>query len=205
MIKNPALEFNRLIVSCFEVSMDALWKQLDRVFAEHHMNIASERKALAYEDFGPDRTTAAQAPRRAGLLSRSANKKPATILITNLGDGWQTLGYIGSKRSGCRCWQFTVCQNVRYHRNAMTLIEKGADRRVVYAQHDPQWVFFERGTPLPIEDVARYHNPKVSERVTRDYVVSLAEKAGFPLRDDSFWRTDDSNLYFCDRPHRSRT
>jgi hypothetical protein len=205
MIKNPALEYNRLNVSCFEVSIDELWKQLELVFAEYEMKMASERRPLVYEDFGPDQTTTAQAPRRAGLLSRSVKDKPATIMLTNLSDGWQTLAHAASERCACRCWHFTVCQNVQYHRNAMTVIDNGDDRRVIYAQHDPKWVFFERGEPLPIEDVARYRKRKVSERVTREYVLSLAEKAGFPLADDAFWRTDDSDIFFSDPPHRLRT
>lgn len=202
---NPAREFKSVTVSCFEVSIARLWTELELAFAAHHMNVESKHRPLAYEDFGPDPIAGGAFPRRAGLLSRSLGTAPATILITNMMDGWMTLGYIGSERCRCRCWQFTVCQAVEYPRNGFSLIENGNDVRNLYAWLDTKWEFTQRGAAIPIEDTAMYEKRAIKHRVPREYVLSLAARAGFPLADDAFWRTDDSDLCFYDRYHQRRT
>jgi hypothetical protein len=204
MITNPAKEFATATVSCFDVSVDILWRELELLFVEYRLNVNGERRRLDYEDIGITPSRGAEAARGVLFTPGSGNSLGAAML-TNLVDGWQTLGFAASARLGCSCWQFTISNREEYPRNAFTLIKDGHRKRVVSVQRDRQWVFFATGDVLDIETEAVYRQRRLKDRVTPEYVLALAKKAGFPIGEDAFWATDASNIVFSEtRMHVAR-
>ena len=55
---------------------------------------------------------------------------------------------------------------------------------------------------MPIETTAAYRQRRVKDRVTAAYVLSVAERAGYPIGDDAFWRTDEKSICFTEKPRR---
>jgi hypothetical protein len=204
MITNPATEFTTLTVSCFDVPIDVLWGELELLFVEHRLDVNGQRRRFDYEDLGLTPSRGATAAKGV-VFTPFQGKTQGTAMLTNLIDGWQTLGVAVSARLTCNCWQFTVSNREEHPRNAFTFIEDGLKRRVVSVQRDPQWVFFAKGDVLDIETEALYTQRRVKDRVTPEYVLALAKKAGFPIGEDAFWTTDDSSIAFSEtRRHVAR-
>jgi hypothetical protein len=203
MIANPAKEFTSITVSCFDVPLDVLWQELELLFVEFRLNVNGETRRLIYEEFGPAPTRSGAVPPKGGIFTPGRGSEPVTAMVTNLIDGWQTLCTAASERLACACWQFTVSNSKEYPRNAFTFIQGGSDRRVVSAQLDTQWIFLAEGDVLDIETEAVYKCRRIRDRVTPEYVLSVAERAGFPIGDDAFWATDESSIYFAEERRRS--
>ena len=207
MIVNPALEFFSLTVSCFEVALDEMLAELERVLADFGFVVSRETRPLVYESFGPDPLRGGHGSRRIGLLSRPTATRPATVVITNMMDGWLTLAHVVSMRLQCRCFRFTVCRAdvERYPRNALEVIDRGESARTVGAMRDgDRWAFQDQGAPLDVEDVSLYRKRMIKQRVTRDSILAIARRCGFAIADDAFWRPDDSNVFIAEGPHQFR-
>lgn len=202
-MKNPVRDFSSITVSCFEVGIDAVWSEYERIFSRYKITVDRKPGPIPYERFGPDPNPGARGQQRVALVPhRRPNGDPTTAMMTNMIDGWTTLATRASKELGCRCWQFTVCQKVKYPRNFFHLMDAGVTKRVVSAMLDStKWVFFEQGPRLPFEVEANYTKRLVKERLPRDYVLTLANHAGFPIADDAFWVTGPSSILIETRTH----
>jgi hypothetical protein len=197
MITNPVREFTMVTVSCFDVPIEVLWGEFELLFVEYRLDVDGNRRRFDYEDLGttPSRGSTAA---KGVLFTPCQGKAQGTAMLTNLIDGWQTLGVAASARLSCNCWQFTVSNREEQPRNAFTFIKDGNKRRVVSVQRDPEWVFFAKGDVLDIETPAAYTQRRVKDRVTPEYVLALAKKAGFPIGEDAFWIADDSSIAFSE-------
>jgi hypothetical protein len=197
MIINPTKEFRSITVSCFDVPLATVWQEFELSFTERRMNVSGKKKRLAYEDYGPSPMRGGKGLSVGGLFTPGLGVAPGTVLITNLIDGWQTLAMVTSKRLGCSCWRFTVCTDDEdFPRTAFALIQAGVAQRTVSVQLDTQWIFLAKGDVLPIETETTYARRRIKDRVTSEYVLSIATKAGFPIGEDAFWRTDESSIRF---------
>ena len=151
---------------------------------------------MLYEAFGPEPAIGGLACRKGGLIAVS---DCSAAMITNIEDGWATLATMASKRLSCVCWLFSISQNdVAFPLNSFTKKHSGVIERVVMAQLDTRWVFFQKGTPLDIEVPDMYQKRQIRDRVSREYVIAVAMKAGFPIGEDEFWRTGTSGLFFSE-------
>lgn len=192
---NPVNEFSIVTVSCFDVSVLRLRQGMGELFRARGMNVQFEMRRLDYEQYGPEPLRGAKGSAKAGIwgLQSSASY---SFMISNLVDGWQTLATATSSHLSCRCWRFTVSAGgQRFPRNAFSLMEAGRDLREVQAQlDDPSWVFYEHGELLGVEDKSMYERRRIRDRVTREYVISVADRAGFPISSDAFWVTGDHSF-----------
>ena len=196
MILNPVNEFDSVTVSCFDVQLSDMWTELELLFMEHRMNVIGEQRPLAYEEFGPDPLRGGSGQQKGGLFTPGIADLPSTGMITNLVDGWLTLATSISKRLGCNCWRFTVCRGATFSRTAFTLLQSGSVRRTVSVQLEDQWVFFAKGELLAAESPDQYKRKRIRERLTREYVLSIARKVGFPIEENAFWERDESSVFF---------
>lgn len=136
--------------------------------------------------FGPLPSRSGAVKKKAGLFS-PRGVGPETVMISNLVDGWQTLATRVSTVLAARCWRFTVCGDVAEPQRGFAVLDSGKQTRVVSVQLDARWVFFEQGGVLEIEEPAVYRQRCVRDRVTREYVLGIAERAGFSLSEEAFW------------------
>jgi hypothetical protein len=185
---NPVNDFSMVTVSCFDVSLRALRQGISEVMRAHNMNVLLAMTPLDYAQYGPEPLRGKGAA-KAGFWEHAERDVAESFMVSNLADGWLTLATATSLQLGCRCWRFTVSdEREQFPRNAFSLIQAGSDLRVVSAQRDdPSWVFYEDGQPLSVEEESAYKRRRIRDRVSREYVISLAEKAGFPIGQDAFW------------------
>lgn len=70
------------------------------------------------------------------------------------------------------------------------LMEKGEDKRVVYAMKDPRWIFYQEGNPLPFENLDYYQNRYIKNRLNQAILLEYLEKLGFCILENDFWRSE---------------
>ena len=203
MILNPVKQFTTVTVSCFDVPLNVLWQELELLFVEYRLNVSGDRRQVNFDELVPGPLSGGAVSAKGSIFTPGSGSSPATAMITNLVDGWQTLGAAACGRLGCACWQFTVSNGERYPRNSFAFIRDGGERRVVSAQLDTQWVFYAKGEILDVETESVYRKRRIKDRVTPQYVSSVAEKAGFPIGQDAFWATEKSSVCFVEGERRN--
>jgi len=78
--------------------------------------------------------------------------------------------------------------DVEYPGNFITVVENGKALRVVYAMRDSdRWVFFEKGDPLPIEDVNLYQARWKKDRLTPEIISAYLRRIGYGSLQKGFW------------------
>ena len=196
---NPTKDFSIATVSCFDVPLQVLRGGVVRAFDEHGMKVSVRQSRIEFSQFGPE-PQRGPGQKKAALWSTSLGEATASFMLSNLADGWMTLANAASLRLGCRCWRFTVSdENATFPRNAISFTQAGVTLRVVSAQlDDPSWVFYEKGPQLEVEDGSQYKRRRIRDRVTRGYVISVAERLGFQIGSDAFWKTDESGLHLTE-------
>jgi hypothetical protein len=128
----------------------------------------------------------------------------STVMFANGEDGWLTLANCLSNRlPQCNVYIFKIssprCEWPAYK---FKLIRGTEIVRVISALKDvSRWEFWQEGEPLPEEDATEYTKRRVKDQLSREYLVSLAERLGFPVQDDEFWRSDSEAVYFEEQPN----
>ena len=70
--------------------------------------------------------------------------------------------------------------------------EMGGARREVAAVAEPDgWKFVQTGQPQSFEELDRYKQPRIRDRVTRELVTSYLAKLGLNVAEDQFWQASD--------------
>jgi hypothetical protein len=196
---NPMKEFSIATISCFDVSLQALSRCIESVLEEYDMKVLVQKVQFDYDEFGPE-PLRGPGQKKAGLWAPAGAIASSSCMMSNLVDGWLTLATAVSLRLGCRCWRFTVSRDDKpFPRNAFSFMQAGHDLRVVSAQRDdPSWVFYAKGNVLDAEVELHYTRRRIKDRVTREYVISIAERSGFPLGSDDFWITNNTSLFLTE-------
>jgi len=123
----------------------------------------------------------------------------STVVFANGEDGWQTLSVCLSKALPItRVYRFAMSTDKdEWPLFRFEVWQAGVQKRHVSVIKDvDRWKFWQTGEPLREEDVAAYRTRRVRDRLTREYLVLLAERLGFPVGDDRFWQSDSKAVYF---------
>lgn len=122
----------------------------------------------------------------------------ATVMFSNYADGWQTLAVCLSKLLPVPVYRFALCTTeAEWPIQLFEIWQGGTQRRHVSVIKDvDRWKFWQSGVPLPEESAKMYERRRIQEKLTSEYLASLAERLGFPVRDDRFWQSDSKAAYF---------
>ena len=52
------------------------------------------------------------------------------------------------------------------------------EERDILAYKDPNWVFYEKGTPLPFEETELYNKRRIKQRLNCDIIINYLHKYG---------------------------
>jgi len=132
------------------------------------------------------------------VLAFSPTTSPdSTVVFANRADGWQTLSVAISKLIPDHVYCFALSNGDEWPLYRFEVLDSGDTLRHVSVIKDvDRWKFWQTGEPLAEEDVAVYKKRRIKDRLTREYLVSLAERLGFPIGDDRFWQSDSEAVYF---------
>jgi hypothetical protein len=122
-------------------------------------------------------------------------KSDKTIMISNLQDGWYTLGNVISIKLPCERYSFFLCDgSVEDPMNSL-IYTNGKLERAVYSMKDGKWVFYQEGEPLPFEKLNYYKQRIIKKRVTKQILIDYCKELGLFIEDENFWKSTEENLY----------
>lgn len=121
----------------------------------------------------------------------------STVMFANYADGWQSLAVCISKLLSGHAYCFAISNGDEWPLYRFEQLHAGDTVRHVSVIKDvDRWNFWQTGEPLPEEDVTVYQRRRIKDRLTREYLIALAQRLGFPIDDDRFWQSDSKAVYF---------
>jgi hypothetical protein len=153
----------------------------------------------------PDGPAQLPALRKAILLSEvDGPDGQKTLFVSSVADGYSSMIYMVSKRvAGLHVAVQVSSLSCEYPRNALTAIAGEKEARVVYAMRDTNaWDFFEKGDPLPFEDLSYYRARQRRDRLTPEIISEYLARFGYGSLDKDFWISAESAHLLCEREFR---
>jgi hypothetical protein len=193
--------YRYIAFSCFVHDLEGVVAAVRQQVAEWDMAMVETRSAF---DMGE---IYSHEPRPGGAhLLKSAFFAPSirpevTVMFANYEDGWSSLATMVTRRIGGTAYQFGVgserCEWPAYRFQAT---EGGRIKRHVSLIRDvSDWKFHQVGDTRTEEIADLYRKRTKRDRLSREYLIGLAERLGFPVGDDGFWRSRVSGVYMEER------
>ena len=108
-----------------------------------------------------------------------------TFLTANIDDGFLKMCQSFQKKMHCPFTRINL-SNKNYPPESMYWfqhIKPSGEERLVYANKEDRWIFYEEGKPLPFENEAYYKRRIIKERLNYDIIVEYLSKMGINLLD----------------------
>lgn len=153
----------------------------------------------------PDGPARLPAIRKAILLSEVEGidgKK--TLFVSSVADGYSSMIYMVSKQvPGLHLAVQVSSPSSEYPRNALTAIATDREVRVIYSMRDTNgWDFFEKGEPLPFENLTFYESRPKRERLTPEIISEYLIRFGYGSLDRDFWVSAQPAHLLCEQEFR---
>lgn len=120
----------------------------------------------------------------------SAHKRKLMILkdeellffSANLFDGWNSLAFRITRRTACRAFVFSLCNDdLIAPARSFFLIDNGKVLRSVSVLKEDKWVFFDQGDVIKGEEEERYNERLIRKRLTNEKILRIAAANGIDL------------------------
>jgi len=122
------------------------------------------------------------------LLWEPAEKPGTTIFVSSLVDGSDSLISILSKKYGQESYKIYINIDSRSAYPSYLFAYRKQDiERVIRSSFEDKWTFYQKGTPLSIEDTSVYDKKKIVDRLNKEVITSLLKKKGWNIEGDLFW------------------
>ncbi len=110
------------------------------------------------------------------------------FLSSNQGDGLLTGCYSIYDRLKCKYINFSVAnKHCPYPKMAFKYTNADEEERIVMALKEDRWTFFQKGEPLPFENMEYYNNRRIKDRINFDIIKEYMLKLGI-----DFYKMDSS-------------
>ena len=119
----------------------------------------------------------------------SGRQGKRTLFISNTEDGYRSMILCISKIIPGTHLMFRVSRvDLQYPGNFLEAAEGGEFVRTVYAMRDSdRWVFFEKGDPLPFENLDQYLAQRKRDRLTPEIISTYLKRIGYGSLRQEFW------------------
>jgi hypothetical protein len=137
------------------------------------------------------------------LFFSPLNCPASTVMFANLSDGWHTLANCMSKLIESRfyCFQLSF-DGCEWPRNLFEVWDSGRiTRHVSTIKDNDRWKFYQQGPIFPEEEEEQYAKRRVAQRLSTNYLITVAGRLGFRIDEDQFWKSSSHAAYFrCGDP-----
>lgn len=135
------------------------------------------------------------------LLYEPLSNPSQTVFFTNYVDGWHTAVYNYSRLFNKQVFLLGFTMNKSKYEPAwffqyLQSAGKEVNERVVYLIKEGKWVFYEKGDPLPIEEVSNYSKRYKKDRLNNEIIFGYLKSAGYDLQNDEFYKTN-KKVHLC--------
>ena len=119
--------------------------------------------------------------------------KNKCIMFSNYSDGLSSLIHVLTNDLKLKAYSFRIsANNIPEALNEFSCIENGKTLRTVYAMKDPKWKFYCEGEIQPFEEKEFYERKIIKQRLNKEILISYCVKLGIDIREDSFWKSQQS-------------
>jgi len=192
----PKLICAGIIFASLEDTCASVRNQLVRIIGEN--NFISEGGAVEWMEFFENDGVFYDGKRfKIALFSPRADH---TVYVCNLSDGWISLyeNIVAAGAIDAYFFRSTLLKSAEYKIFEMLSWRRGIlQRQLRVLQDDNGWDFLNNGSLLPFEEVERYKNRRVKDRLDNELIDRYSEAAGYRIssvtsfngRCCRFWRS----------------
>jgi len=196
-------KFRHCVLHCFDVPLSRVVEAIEGFFSScaDRWNFDRVAGQLDIEGIiGTECQAGSWFQKRVALFMPNV-VPPGTVMVTNLEDGWASLGCIVSKALDCGCLRIGISRHDdEWPSFFFAFLKSGEMMRLVRAMRDNEgWDFYAEGNVLDCEDVRTYRRRRIRDRITRQSILDLAQKMGYPVGEDTFWKTQEEAIYFIEK------
>ncbi len=181
--------YRRLVLTIIWSPIDPILPILEKFFnnpdKDEQFTLISGQFSLndVYEGYPPT----GDAHKKRVLLRSYGSNGEITILVANLQDGWQSLGYIISAKLHIPALVLAVhSHNDKFPANSFSMIRDGYDVRHVSARKEDKWIFYSEGEIQSFEDPSIYQKRIIKDRLPPEAIARIARKKGVDINSESF-------------------
>ncbi len=172
-------DFDYFVLSIFDVGdikvvTDAIEKVKEYLIREGKMKITYN--SVNISDYYDPKCEGEHFPKFSCWKSRHYGDK--VFFASNYDDGLMTTCLLVRERMHCNLFMCTFSHGSMY---GIYSVNSDGKERVVHAIKEDRWVFFERGEPLPIEDLSLYKNKYKRKRINNEIIVMYLKRMGITL------------------------
>lgn len=115
-----------------------------------------------------------------------------TIMYANIIDGYVNLIKYASEKCGMEYYNILISDGKSQMMEAYHFHYYSPSQvRHVLCYKDPQWVFYEEGEPLGVEQVENYKSRLKKKRLNKDIILQYLNHLGWDIMDENLWHTDN--------------
>lgn len=123
----------------------------------------------------------------------SCDKYPNIVFfVSNYEDGLSNLCRLIQKHIHGELLMCSLCNDQRFPFNKFYYSDTSFSERIVLSYKEDKWVFYEKGNPIDIEDIANYKNKLIKNRLNIMIIDSYIRNLGINI-----WSIDENvNEFF---------
>lgn len=169
--------------------------------AVHKAIVSYERKEMSYDaPLNLDMTDVHYNPPAIKCQLWTPENSEGIACFANLEGGMPFLSYRLMKIRQFEitqvCLEFDIDSEFNYAMRVFHHIDINGNERYVRVMQDPKWDFWEQGERLPFEQVEKYSERFIKNRLTNDMILDYVLALGWDLRSPDFWKSSMDARYY---------
>ena len=169
--------------------------------AVHKAIVSYERKEMSYDaPLNLDMTDVHYNPPAIKCQLWTPENSEGIACFANLEGGMPFLSYRLMKIRQFEitqvCLEFDIDSEFNYAMRVFHHMDINGNERYVRVMQDPKWDFWEQGERLPFEQVEKYSERFIKNRLTNDMILDYALALGWDLRSPDFWKSSMDARYY---------
>lgn len=169
--------------------------------AVHKAIVSYERKEMSYDaPLNLDMTDVHYNPPAIKCQLWTPENSEGIACFANLEGGMPFLSYRLMKIRQFEitqvCLELDIDSEFNYAMRMFHHIDINGNERYVRVMQDPKWDFWEQGERLPFEQVEKYSERFIKNRLTNDMILDYALALGWDLRSPDFWKSSMDARYY---------
>lgn len=169
--------------------------------AVHKAIVSYERKEISYDaPLNLDMTDVHYNPPAIKCQLWTPENSEGIACFANLEGGMTFLSYRLMKIRQFEitqvCLELDIDSEFNYAMRVFHHMDINGNERYVRVMQDPKWDFWEQGERLPFEQVEKYSERFIKNRLTNDMILDYALALGWDLRSPDFWKSSMDARYY---------
>jgi hypothetical protein len=192
----PVKQYDYLAITLLNISLDELQNKIKEMLTEKSSStwVIHENSLSITDILGLGQTMSGRIKRRFVIWSLENNPEKS-VFLSNSTDGCETI--INASLGDAGDFIRISLSRSDAERFSMFEFKKKSQERVILANLDDKWKFYEKGELLDFENKEYYSRKIIKKRLNYEIINEYLEANNWHLNDPTFWHSTKA-IYFVE-------